>query len=79
MIFSNLCIFLLFLISIINLLISDDGDFVCCCLILKIQHALKTGMWTYGYLLNDDVMVAVVVLLVAVAAVVVKKESNMKV
>ena len=82
MIFQNLCIFSLFVISIINPLISDDGDFVCRRLISEMQHALETRLlfykWRYEYLLNDDVVVAVVVVVV-VAVVVVKKESNMKV
>ena len=82
MILPNLCIFSLFVISIINPLISDDEDFVCRRLISEMQHALETRLlfykWRYEYLLNDDVVVAVVVVVV-VAVVVVKKESNMKV
>ena len=86
MIFPDLCIFSLFVISIINPLISDDGDFVCRRLISEMQHALETRLllykWRYEYLLNDDVVVAavvVVVVAVVVVVVVVKKESNMKV
>ena len=40
MIFSNLFIFSVFVVSIITPLISDDGDFVCCCVILEMKHAL---------------------------------------
>ena len=83
MIFPNLCIFSLFVISIINPLISDDGDFVCRRLISEMQHALETRLlfyrWRYEYLLNDDVVVAVVVVVVVAVVVVVKKESKMKV
>ena len=84
MIFPNLCIFLLFVISIINPLISDDGDFVCRRLISRMQHALETRLlldkWRYQYFLNDDVVVAVViVIVVAVVVIVIKKESNIKV
>ena len=54
--FLNLCIFLLFVISIINRLISDDGDFVYCRVISEMQHALETRLpfykWRYEYLLN---------------------------
>ena len=54
--FLNLCIFLLFNISIINCLISDDGDFVCCRVIAEMQHAMETRLpfykWRYKYLLN---------------------------
>ena len=54
--FLNLCIFSLFVISIINRLISDDGDFVCCRVISEMQHALETRLpfykWRYEYLLN---------------------------
>ena len=54
--FLNLCIFLLFVISIINRLISDDGDFVSCRVISEMQHALETRLpfykWRYEYLLN---------------------------
>ena len=82
MIFQNLCIFSLFVISIINPLISDDGDFVCRRLISEMQHALETRLlfykWRYEYLLYDDAVVAVV-MVVVVAVVVVKKESNIKV
>ena len=57
MIFPNLCIFLLFVISVINPLISDDGDFVCCHVISEMQHALETRLpfykWRYQYLLNS--------------------------
>ena len=54
--FLNLCIFSLFVISIINRLISDDGDFVCCRVISEMQHALETRLpfykWRCKYLLN---------------------------
>ena len=54
--FINLCIFSLFVISIINHLTLDDGDFVCCCVISEMQHALKTRLpfykWRHKYLLN---------------------------
>ena len=54
--FLNLCIFLLFVISIINRLMSDDGDFVYCRVISEMQHALETRLpfykWRYEYLLN---------------------------
>ena len=54
--FLNLCIFSLFVISIINRLILDDGDFVCCHVILEMQHALETRLpfykRRYEYLLN---------------------------
>ena len=54
--FLNLCVFSLIVISIINRLISDDGDFVCCRVISEIQHALETRLlfskWRYEYLLN---------------------------
>ena len=82
MISPNLCIFLLFVISIINPLISDDGDFVCRYLISEMQHALETRLlsykWRCKYLSNDDVVVAVVVVLVVtvVVVVVVKKERK---
>ena len=85
MIFPNLCIFSLFVISIINPLISDDGDFACPHLIPKMQHALETRLLLYKrrnkYLLNDNVVVAVMVVVVVavVVVVVVKKESNVKV
>ena len=87
MILPNLCIFSLFDISIINPLISDDGDFACPHLIPKMQHALETRLLLckrrYKYLLNDNVvvavMVAVVVVAVVVVVVVVKNESNVKV
>ena len=85
MIFPNLCIFSLFAISIINPLISDDGDFACPHLIPKMQHALETRLLLckrrYKYLLNDNVVVAVMVVVVVavVVVVVVKKESNVKI
>ena len=54
--FLNLCIFSLFIISIINRQISDDGDFVCCRVISEMQHALETRLSfykrRYEYLLN---------------------------
>ena len=54
--FLNLCIVSLFIISIINHSILDDGDFVCCCVISEMQHALETRLpfykWRYEYLLN---------------------------
>ena len=54
--FLNLWIFLLCFISIINRLISDDGDFVCYRLVSEMQHALETRLpfykWRYVYLLN---------------------------
>ena len=57
MIFPNLCIFLLFVISVINPLISDDGDFVRCHVISEMQHSLETRLpfdkWRYEYLLNS--------------------------
>ena len=50
--------------------ISGDGDFVFCCLLSEMQHALKSRLlfykWRYKYLLNDDVVVAVVVVVVIV-------------
>ena len=54
--FLNLCIFLFFVTSIINRLISDDGDFVCC-VISEMQHALEMRLplykWRHSrYLLN---------------------------
>ena len=56
MIFPNLCIFWLFVVSIISPLISDDGDFVYCRVISEMQHALETRLpfykWRYEYLLN---------------------------
>ena len=56
MIFPNLCIFSLFVISIIDPLISDDGDFVCCRVISEMQHVLETRLpfykRRYEYLLN---------------------------
>ena len=81
--FPNLCIFWFFVISIINLLISEDGDFVCRRLISEMQHVLETRLLfyrgRYEYYLINDVAVAVVVVVVAAVAVVVRKESNMKV
>ena len=57
MIFPNLCIFWLFVISIINPLTSYDGDFVCCRVKSEMQHALETRLpfykWRYEYLLNS--------------------------
>ena len=57
MIFSNLVIFSVFVISIINPLISDDGDFVCCRVKSEKQHGLETRLpfdkWRYEYLLNS--------------------------
>ena len=54
--FLNLCIFSFIVISIINRLISDDGDFVCCRVISEMLHALETRLpfyeWRYEYLLN---------------------------
>ena len=54
--FINLCIFSLFVISIINRLTLDDGDFVCCHVISEMQHALETRLpfykWKHKYLLN---------------------------
>ena len=54
--FLNLCIFSLFVIPIINCLISDDGGFVYCRVISEMQHALDTRLsfykWRYEYLLN---------------------------
>ena len=54
--FLNLRIFSLFFISIINRLISDYGDFVCCRVISEMQHALEKRLpfykWRYEYLLN---------------------------
>ena len=54
--FLNLCIFLLFVISVINRLISDDEDFFCCHVISEMQHALEIRLpffkWRYEYLLN---------------------------
>ena len=83
MIFQNLCIFSLFVISTINPPKLDDEDFACRGLISEMQHALDSRLlfkkWRYEYLLNDDVVVVVVVVVVAVVVVVVKKESNMKV
>ena len=79
--------FPLFVISVINPLVSDEGDFVCRRLISEMQHVLETGLlfykWRYEYLLNDNVVVVVVVVVVAVVVavvvVVIRKESNMKV
>ena len=75
--------FPLFVISVINALISDDGDFACRRLISEMKHALETRLlfykWRYEYLLNDNVVVVVVAVVVAVVVVAVKKESNMKV
>ena len=55
--FLILCVFSLFLISIINRLISDDGDFVWCRVISEMQHALETRVpfhkWRYEYLFNS--------------------------
>ena len=55
--FNDLCIFTLFVISTINPLISDDGDFVCYHVISEMQHALETRLlfykWRYKYLLNS--------------------------
>ena len=57
MIFPNLCIFWLFVISVISPLISGDGDFVCCRVISEMQHALEIRLsfykWRYEYLLNS--------------------------
>ena len=58
MIFPNLCILWLFVISIISPLISDDGDFVCCLVISEMQHSLEARLplykwWRYEYLLNS--------------------------
>ena len=57
MIFPNLCTFSVFVISITNPLISDDGDFVCCRVISEMQHALGTRLpfykWRYEYLLDS--------------------------
>ena len=57
MIFPNLGNFMLFVISIRNPLISDDGDFICCRAISEIQHALETRLpfykWRYKYSLNS--------------------------
>ena len=54
--FTNLCIFSLFVISIINRLTLDDGDFVCCHVISEMLHALETRLpfykWRHKYLLN---------------------------
>ena len=54
--FLNLCVFSLFVISITNCIISDDGDFVCCRVISEMQHALKTRLpfykWRYEYLMK---------------------------
>ena len=76
MILPNLCIFSLFVISIINPLMSDDEDFVCRRLISEMQHALETRLLfytgRYEYYLIDDVAVAVVVVVVAAVAVVVR-------
>ena len=56
MIFPNLCIFSLFVISIIDPLISDGGDFVCCRVISEMHHVLETRLSfykrRYEYLLN---------------------------
>ena len=57
MIFPNLCTFPLFVISIIDPLISDDGDFVFWRVISEMQHALETRLpffkRRYEYLLNS--------------------------
>ena len=57
MIFPNVSIFSVFVIFIITPLILGDGDFVCCCVILEMQHALDTRLpfykWRYEYLLNS--------------------------
>ena len=55
--FNDLCIFTLFVISIINSLILDDGDFVCYRVISEMQHAQATKLLfykqRYKYLLNS--------------------------
>ena len=60
MIYAHL--FSLVVISIINPLLSDDGDFVYCRLISDMQHALKTGLpfheWRYEFLLNSRDLMA---------------------
>ena len=57
MIFPNLMHFFVFQFSIINPLISDDGDFACCPVISEMQHALAMRLsfykWRYKYLLNS--------------------------
>ena len=77
MIFPNLCIFSLLVISIVNPLITDAENYVCRRFISEMQHTLETRLlfykWRYKYLLNDDVVVAIV------AVAVVKKENNVKV
>ena len=44
-------------ISIINPLISNDGNFVCCRVISEMQHVLETRLsfyeWRYEFLLNS--------------------------
>ena len=47
--FLNLCIFSLFVISVINRLTSDDGDFVCCRVISEMQHAPETRLPFYKW------------------------------
>ena len=86
MIFSDLCIFLVFVIYIITPLILEDGAFVYRRVISEMQHALETRLlfykWRYEYLLNDNVVVAVVVVVVfavVAVAVVIKKEGNLKI
>lgn len=59
MIFSDLCIFSLFVIYIINPLISEDGAFVYRRLISEMQHAPETRLP-----FSDDVVVAVLVVVV---------------
>ena len=60
MIYAHL--FSLVVISIINPLISDDGDFVYCRLISDMQHALKRRLpfheWRYEFLLNSRDLMA---------------------
>ena len=62
MIFPNLQIFLLFVISITNLLMSDDEDFVRCRVISEMQHPLDMRLsfykWRYKYLLNSHDLMA---------------------
>ena len=57
MIFPNLCIFWLFVISVISPLISGDGNFACCRVKSEMQHALETRLlfykWRIKHLLNS--------------------------
>ena len=57
MILRHSCFFSLVVISIINSLISDDGDFACCHVISEMQNALKARLpfyeWRFESLLHS--------------------------